>query len=65
MSKLNELKNSSINITTDQELEEWKKTWDKVSRPPKSVFEYMTKVVLPRNDAKSLQSYEKFMQNLK
>lgn len=65
MAKLNELTNSNILITNDRELAEWKLNWDGKSRPPKSVIEYMTTVVLPRNDTKSQESYEKFMRNLK
>lgn len=65
MTKLNELTNSNIRITNNEELEEWKINWDGISRPPKSVIEYMTTIVLPLSDAKSQQSYEKFIRNLK
>lgn len=40
--QLNELR-----ITSDAELEEWKKTWDGVSIPPTAVIDYYNTVVYP------------------
>lgn len=48
MTKLTELKNPPLKITSDEELDAWKSTWDGVSNPPKEVYEYMTNVVFPR-----------------
>lgn len=45
--QLNELR-----ITSDVELEEWKKTWDGVSIPPAVVIEYYNTVVYPTKLAK-------------
>ena len=38
-------------ITTDEELEAWKTTWDGKSPIPPEVNEYMLTVVLPRMNA--------------
>jgi hypothetical protein len=36
-------------ITSDEELEKWKSTWDRKSKPPAEVLNYIRNVVIPRN----------------
>lgn len=50
MAKLTELKTSKLSITTDEELEAWKATWDGESYPPPEVHRYMNEVVFPREE---------------